>query len=86
MLKARYYLNCSLLQAARSGGSSYTWSGIWEAKEKMKDDFRWVLGDGKSIDIFNDRWLRGKENWCIKKQEVKVQNLDNKVCNFFCAG
>lgn len=28
VLKARYYLSYSLLQANRSGGSSYTWSEI----------------------------------------------------------
>lgn len=64
LLKARYYPNDSFLQARRTGGSSYTWSGIWEAKEHMKSGCRWVVGDGKSINIFYDRWLRGKENLC----------------------
>ena len=36
VLKAKYYPDCYLLQARRTGGSSYTWSGIWEAKEEMK--------------------------------------------------
>lgn len=83
VLKARYFPNCSLLQATRGGGSSYTWSGIWEAKEKLKDGFRWVLGDGKTIDIFNDRWLRGKENWCVNPQEGSALNSGMKVCDFF---
>lgn len=38
LLKARYYANCDLLQAGRTGGSSFTWSGIWEAKENMRRD------------------------------------------------
>lgn len=36
VLKARYYPNSHFLQAGRSGGVSYTWSGIWEAKEELK--------------------------------------------------
>ncbi|KAL8118401.1 hypothetical protein AgCh_016070 [Apium graveolens] len=33
VLKAKYFPDCHLLQANRTGGASYTWSGIWEAKE-----------------------------------------------------
>lgn len=61
VMKARYYPSSSLLQASRTGGASYAWSGLWEAKENMKDELRWVLGTGQDISIFSDRWLRGKE-------------------------
>lgn len=47
VLKARYFPDCHFLQARRIGGSSYTWLGIWEAKEVMKGGHRWVLGDGQ---------------------------------------
>lgn len=46
VLKARYYPDCHLLQARRMGGSSYTWSGLWEAKEELRKGLRWVLGMG----------------------------------------
>ncbi|WOH00018.1 hypothetical protein DCAR_0519374 [Daucus carota subsp. sativus] len=65
VLKARYYPNCHILEAERKGGSSYTCSGIWEAKEEVKKGLRWVLGDGQSIRINPDRWLRGKEGYCV---------------------
>lgn len=80
-LKARYYPNCSLLQAGRTGGSSYTWSGIWEAKEIMKEGCRWVLRDGKSIHIYSDRWLRGKENFCVDQDGSSERST--KVCDLF---
>ena len=66
------------------GGSSYTWSGIWEAKENMKDGCRWVLGDGKSIHIHTDRWLRGKENFCVDSDGRPRDSI--KVCDFFLDG
>lgn len=37
ILKARHYPSYHFLQAGRTGDASYTWSGIWEAKEKLKE-------------------------------------------------
>lgn len=84
MLKARYYPNCNLLQAGRTGGSSYTWSGIWEAKENIKGGLRWVIGDGKTINIKVDRRLRGKDSFCV--DPGGGGSLDSKVCDFFVQG
>lgn len=44
VFKARYFPDNHLLQAVQSGGSSYIWSGIWEAKEACKG-YRWVHKD-----------------------------------------
>lgn len=83
LLKARYYPNCSLLQAERKGGASFTWSGIWEAKENMKTGLRWVVGDGWSINIYNDRWLRGRANFCVERGINDIADREAKVCDFF---
>lgn len=82
VLIARYYPNNHLLQAIRTGGSSYTWSGLWEAKERFKDGFRWDLGDGKLINITSDRWLRHKSDFCVNQDGTSVAN-GVKVCEFF---
>lgn len=82
VLKARYYPDCHLLDAKRKGGSSYTWSGIWEAKEEIKKGLRWVLGDGHTINISSDRWLRGKEE-VITDQLSTTGGRSAKVCDFF---
>ncbi|KAL8133871.1 hypothetical protein AgCh_009077 [Apium graveolens] len=68
VLKAKYFPDCHLLQANRTGGASYTWSDIWEAKEVLKEGMRWVLGDGKEIKNFTDKWLRGKDNYCVDQE------------------
>lgn len=83
LLKAKYYPNCSLVQAGRTGGSSFTWSGIWEAKENMKEGLRWVLGDGSSIKIFTDRWLRGKANFCVDREVDNPNVRTEKVRDYF---
>lgn len=83
VLKARYYPNCHLLRASRMGGASYTWSGIWEAKEEMKKGLRWVLGDGRTINIGSDCWLREKESFCINQEESDNMLMNLKVGDFF---
>ncbi|KAL8111232.1 hypothetical protein AgCh_019083 [Apium graveolens] len=84
VLKAKYYPDCHLLQARRSGGSSYTWSGIWEAKEELKTGLRWVLGDGQTINVRSDRWLRNKDDFCVD-QSSTTADMSTKVCEFFRA-
>lgn len=83
VLKAKYYPNSHFLQANRKGGDSYTWSGIWEAKEEMKKGLRWVVGDGKSIKILEDRWLRLKEDFCVDKNRVTGDVKHLIVSDFF---
>ncbi|XP_074374427.1 uncharacterized protein LOC141714831 [Apium graveolens] len=72
----------ALLQARRTGWLSFTWSGIWEAKEFVKDGLRWVMGDGRSINIYQDRWLRGKPDYCVDQYTQQQAPRDTKVCDF----
>ena len=82
VIKARYYPHCHLIHASRTGGSSYTWSGLWEAKEAMKSGLRWVLGDGQSILIKSDRWLRGARDFQVDQENMFVSD-SARVCDFF---
>ncbi|XP_074328182.1 uncharacterized protein LOC141666094 [Apium graveolens] len=72
VLKARYYPSCHILDAKRTGGVSYTWSSIWEAKEEMKKGLRWVLGDSESINIGSDRWLRSLDTFCANASTTRA--------------
>lgn len=49
LLKARYFPDDHILQASKGSRSSFIWVGIWEAKEKLRKGFKWVLGDGEDI-------------------------------------
>lgn len=83
VLKAKYYPSGNLLQASRTGGASYTWSEIYEAKEELKKGLRWVIGDGKTICIGKDRWLKGKEGYCVDQGGCNNAALCSKVCDYF---
>lgn len=49
----------------------------------MEDGLRWVLGNGQNINIFTDRWLRGKDNFCVDQEEVRGLREDMKLSDFF---
>lgn len=82
IFKARYFHDSSILQARKGNGGSFIWSGIWEAKEKLCNGYRWILGDGNSIKIFQDPWLRGKRNFRVEDHHRNTIS-DDKVCNYF---
>lgn len=73
VFKTRYYPDSHFLQAKRGGGSSYIWSGIWEAKEVLGKGFRWVLGDGEMILAHIDLWLRGKHDFYVVNHQQKTE-------------
>lgn len=82
VFKERYFQDCSVLQAQRGEGSSLIWGGIYEAKEELYSGFKWVVGDGKSINIFKDQLLRGKKDYRIEDHHVNRQRT-HKVCGYF---
>lgn len=86
LYKARYFADCHILQATKPRGCSYIWEGIWEANESLKNGFRWVLGDGQSIDICKDAWLRAKANHRVEEKDYPVEVARGKVKDLFMQG
>lgn len=46
-------------------GSSFIRQGIITAKNKVMQGYRWILGDGESINCIQDPWLVGKDNFKV---------------------
>jgi hypothetical protein len=57
IFKAKYYPNSDFLRAKQSHNSSFSWQSIQKASWLLKKDCRWIIGDGKSIDIWKDSWI-----------------------------
>lgn len=57
LLKARYFPHCSALEAIPHDGISYSWRSILRGLELIKQGYIWRIGDGSSVDIWNDPWL-----------------------------
>ncbi|EPS65500.1 hypothetical protein M569_09277, partial [Genlisea aurea] len=57
IIKAKYYPNCSFEEAQLGRRPSFTWRSIFSVKTLVQNGSRWRIGDGRSINIWNDRWL-----------------------------
>ena len=57
MYKARYFPNGDILNASISSNSSYAWRSIHKSIEILQQGTRWRVGNGKTIHIWDDRWL-----------------------------
>ena len=85
VFKARYFADVHFLKATNRAGSSFIWAGIHSAKEALKNDFRWVIGDGKEVVAVQDPWLRRKPDYRVENNHM-YQGRDEKVADLFLPG
>jgi hypothetical protein len=57
VLRAKYYPNGNALQATDVDGMSYTWRSVLKGMALLRKGIIWRIGDGRSIHIWNDRWI-----------------------------
>jgi ribonuclease HI len=80
IFKAKYYPNSSFLSAKHTHNSSFSWQSIQKASWVLKKGCKWIIGDGKSIDIWRDRWIHpqfGSTMWT--KQPANT--ILHRVCD-----
>ncbi|KAL2930942.1 hypothetical protein RDABS01_036352 [Bienertia sinuspersici] len=52
-------------------GLSYSWRSIWSVVAFVKEGVIWRVGDGRSVDIWNDPWVGDEEGRFITIQVIK---------------
>ncbi|KAL0016451.1 hypothetical protein SO802_003520 [Lithocarpus litseifolius] len=57
VFKARFFPNCSILEAKDSTVGSYAWKSILNARDVVRKDLVWQVGNGQSMCIREDKWL-----------------------------
>lgn len=60
VFKDKYFPNSSFLTASLGTNSSFTWKNLWKARQMLLLGSRWRTGDGRSINVMLDLWLRGE--------------------------
>lgn len=68
--KAKYFPQSHMLQAKAHPGSSFIWQGIVTAKNEVMNGYRWILGDGESINCVQDPWLLGKDDFKVEQSRT----------------
>lgn len=51
VFKARFFSNCSIMEAMESSGGSYAWKSILYGRDVIKKGVRWRICDGCSFKI-----------------------------------
>ncbi|KAG4159155.1 hypothetical protein ERO13_D02G159050v2, partial [Gossypium hirsutum] len=56
VLSSKYFPNGDIFHPKVVDKPLYTWSSIANVAKALENDFVWLVGDDKSIDICNDNW------------------------------
>ena len=51
---------------------SYIWRRILAAREVIKEGYRWVIGNGRNVHIWNDRWILVAEIYKVMSPKVPI--------------
>ena len=57
VLLGKYYANESFLDVSDKTTESHGWRGILIGRDLIKPHIGWTVGDGKSIELWQDHWL-----------------------------
>ena len=57
VFEARFFSNCSILEASNSANGSYAWKSILSARNVVRKGVVWRIGDGRTVCIKEDKWL-----------------------------
>lgn len=57
IFKGLYFPHVNLWNATRGARPSWGWQSILVGRDALRPDLKWKVGDGKSINLREDRWL-----------------------------
>ena len=81
VFKAKFFPDCSILDAKDSSSGSYPWKSIIGASDVIRKGMVWRIGTGEAVRIKEDRWLPGHANCSVisplpsMAPDVKVGSL-----------
>lgn len=78
VLKDKYFVEGSFMDAYKGRKTSWGWKGIFEACKVLKQGLRWRVGDRSSISIRDDPWFLKPSNFRVRPR-VCLQGT--KVCD-----
>ncbi|KAG8474149.1 hypothetical protein CXB51_033836 [Gossypium anomalum] len=66
VFKSRYYPYADILSIKIRSYPSLTWRSICGARDLFDDELLWRIGNGAKVNIWNDPWLPGPEEYSVK--------------------
>ncbi|XVF87253.1 hypothetical protein PTKIN_Ptkin18bG0104000 [Pterospermum kingtungense] len=65
LFKAKYFPNGNFPEAHLGNNPSFVWRGIWVSRALVSNGHRWRVGDGTTVKVWSDPWLRDEANFRI---------------------
>ncbi|XP_075663372.1 putative mitochondrial protein AtMg00310 [Castanea sativa] len=84
VFKEKYFAGGSFWEAQVGHRPSYVWRSIMAAKDVIMRGSRWVIGNGESVHIWEDRWIPNPDSFKVVSPRgpsidvVMVSNLINR--------
>jgi hypothetical protein len=82
--KSRYFPRANLLDAPECYQPSYAWRSILSARDVVQKGVAWVIGNGRKVRIWKDRWVSPQSNSTIFSP-VRLLHEDALVKELFVA-
>ncbi|XP_058756815.1 uncharacterized protein LOC131630038 [Vicia villosa] len=57
LYKARYFPSCNFLKSEIGHNPCYVWRSIWSAKFVVRGGYKWSIGTGERISVWDQNWL-----------------------------
>jgi hypothetical protein len=57
LLKAKYFPNCSFMEADIPDHASFAWRSIAQSRHIIRKGTRWRIGNGTQVNIWRDKWI-----------------------------
>jgi hypothetical protein len=80
ILQAKYVSRRNFLEATLGNKPSFVWRNIFGVKDLLKEGLVCIIGDGKSAQIWLDKWLPTPTTYAIQSPRVGL-HIDAKICN-----
>lgn len=66
LFRSKYYLGGDFLNVSLGYNPGFTWR-IWAYRDVVENGYRWRVGNGNLINVWNDPWLRDELNFNLQK-------------------
>lgn len=81
VIKGKYFPEGNLWKAKNKNGCSWAWENILEGRDLLLTHDFWQIGDGKTTQIFKDKWVEKEhalQSQTIQDKEATVNTLLNQ--------
>jgi hypothetical protein len=81
-LKAKYYPNTDILHAQQGRYSSYAWQSIYQSISTIKRGSCWKVGNGNSINIWEDNWVAWQNGYKVltpRQDQINIQTVKELI-------